>query len=143
MRGGWVMCWVDFARSGSVARGGHKQSHNDGLLDCSQKGLRSKGHDKSVELAIGTGERLRLLATSQSWAVKYRAAGRLDRMIFADPVKQEYFHELISSLKHDMGVEGERGRNDLNRSLKPTHSCAHYDGVLPVKTQPHSLSAPL
>lgn len=35
------------------------------------------------------------------------------------------------------------GRSDLNRSLKPTHSRAHYDWTLPVKTQPRSLSAAL
>lgn len=34
---------------------------------------------------------------THSSAVKCRAAGRLDRMIFADPEQQEYFHELIPS----------------------------------------------
>lgn len=51
----------------------------------------------------GAGERLRS-ATSHSRAVKCRAAGRLDRMIFADPKQWGYFHELIPSRKHnDMG----------------------------------------
>lgn len=113
--------------SRAAVRGGHEQRRNDCLLESGQKGPGSAGQDECEE--AGPVNASAPPATSRSSAVKCRAAGRLDGVIFAGPRWQECFHELISSRNHnDVG-----GGNDLNRSLEPTPSGTHYDRRPPVR----------
>lgn len=108
-------------------RGGHEQRRNDCLLESGQKGPGSAGQDECEE--AGPVNASAPPATSRSSAVKCRAAGRLDGVIFAGPRWQECFHELISSRNHN----DVWGGNDLNRSLEPTQSGTHYDRRPPVR----------
>lgn len=80
------------------------------------------------------GERLRSPATSHSSAVKCGAAGRQSLQTWS--CRSIFMNWFLPG-----SIMTQRGGNDLSRSLKPTHCCAHYDQVLPVTTQPHSLSA--
>lgn len=136
--GRWIGC--DLLLWSPAVRGARKQSHND-LSDRGQKGLGVKTSWWVCSRGIRQVNPSAPQPRHTSRQLKCRAAGRLDRMIFAEPERREYFFVNWFHPGSIMMCGG--GGSDLNRSLKPTHSYAHHDWVPPVKTQPHSLSAPL
>lgn len=77
--GGWRRAPPLVSRA--AVRGGHEQSRNDCLSESGQKGPGSAGQDEREEAGPVNASAPR--DTSHSSAVKCRAAGRLDRVIFA------------------------------------------------------------